>query len=71
MAIRSPLIAETLRRRGLVDPGYVARMRAVNAAGRADYALQLYALLSLELWSRTFLDRRWTFEDAPVVLAAR
>jgi asparagine synthase (glutamine-hydrolysing) len=65
----SPLVDEllsdeTLRRRGLVDPAYVTRMRNENAAGRGDYTLQLYALLSLELWSRTFLDRAWHFDES-------
>jgi asparagine synthase (glutamine-hydrolysing) len=58
------LSEETLRRRGLVDPAAVMRLRADNAAGRADYSLQIYALLSLELWSQTFLDRSWRFEQA-------
>ena len=58
------LLSETtLRRRGLVDPVAVARMRADNAAGRADYALQIYALLNLELWMQTFTDRSWRFDD--------
>ena len=38
-------------------------MRAENAAGRADYTLQIYALLSLELWSRAFVDRVWYFDE--------
>jgi hypothetical protein len=45
-------------------------MRAENAASRADYTLQLYALLSLELWSRAFVDRAWYFDEparAPVL----
>ncbi|HYP49208.1 MAG TPA: asparagine synthase (glutamine-hydrolyzing), partial [Thermoleophilaceae bacterium] len=54
------LLAEsTLRERGLVDPAAVQRLRADNTAGRADNSLQLYALLGLELWCRTFLDRTW------------
>jgi asparagine synthase (glutamine-hydrolysing) len=57
------LSEETLRRRGLVDPAAVARLRSENAAGRADYSLQIYALLSLELWSQTFLDRPWRFDE--------
>jgi asparagine synthase (glutamine-hydrolysing) len=57
------LSEETLRSRGLFDPAAVARLRAVNAAGRADYSLQIYALLSLELWSQTFLDRPWRFDE--------
>ena len=39
------------------------RLRADNAHGPADNSLQLYALLTLELWHRTFLDRTWRFED--------
>src|SRR5919201_1170822 len=60
----------TIRNRGLVEPAEVTRMRAENAAGRADYTLQLYALLSLELWSRAFVDRAWYFDEparAPVL----
>jgi asparagine synthase (glutamine-hydrolysing) len=62
-----PLVAdllseETLRRRGLVRPEVVARLRKDNATGAADNSLQLYALLTLELWHRTFLDRTWSFD---------
>jgi asparagine synthase (glutamine-hydrolysing) len=58
------LSEQTLRRRGLIDPAQVTRMRAENAAGRSDYTLQLYALLSLELWSQTFLDQAWYFDGS-------
>jgi asparagine synthase (glutamine-hydrolysing) len=61
------LAPETLRRRGLVDPAAVQRLRAANAVGTADTSMQLYALLTLELWLQTFPDRSWTFES----LAAR
>ncbi len=61
------LAPETLRRRGLVDPAAVQSLRAANAAGTADTSMQLYALLTLELWLQTFTDRSWTFET----LAAR
>ena len=54
----------TLRRRDLLDPVAVGRLRSDNAAGRADHSLQIYAILCLELWCRTFLDREWTFETA-------
>ena len=56
------LAPETLSRRGLIDPTAVERMRRSNTAGQGDYAIQLYGLLSLELWSQTFLDRTWTFD---------
>ena len=42
---------------------YLDPSRSENAAGRADYSLQIYALLSLELWSQTFLDRPWRFDE--------
>ena len=61
---------ETLRRRGIVNPSAVARLRSDNAQGLADYSLQLYALLTLELWHRTFLDRTWSFDAMPAVPAA-
>ncbi len=58
------LSEQTLRNRGFVDPAVVSRLRADNAAGRADYSLRLYSLLTLELWCRTFLDRAWTFDTS-------
>jgi asparagine synthase (glutamine-hydrolysing) len=56
------LSGPTIQSRGLVDPAVVERLRAENAAGEADNSLRLYALLSFELWCRTFLDRSWSFE---------
>jgi asparagine synthase (glutamine-hydrolysing) len=59
------LLAEsTLRSRGLIDSTAVRVLRDDNRAGRADNSLQLYALLSLELWHRSFLDRSWSFDRA-------
>ena len=58
------LSEQTLRSRGFVDPSVVTRLRAENAAGTADNSLRLYALVSLELWCRTFLDRSWSFDAA-------
>jgi asparagine synthase (glutamine-hydrolysing) len=60
------LSKETLSRRGLVRPEAVRSLWEANVAGRADFSLQLYALLSLELWARTFVDRTWSFEQAAV-----
>jgi asparagine synthase (glutamine-hydrolysing) len=64
----TPLVADllapqTLLDRGFVNPAVVARLQADNSAGRADNSLRLYALLTLELWCQTFLDRTWSFED--------
>jgi hypothetical protein len=35
------------------------------ASGHADNSLQLYALLTLELWMQMFLDQSWRF-DVPL-----
>jgi asparagine synthase (glutamine-hydrolysing) len=60
--VEDVLSEAALRRRGFVDPTVVARLRAENLAGTADNSLRLYALLSLELWCRSFLDRTWSFD---------
>ena len=41
-----------------------------NASGRADNSLQVYALLTLELWMQTFLDQPWRFDDLPAAPVA-
>jgi asparagine synthase (glutamine-hydrolysing) len=56
-----PMVEELLSpaavsRRGLLDPGAVQRLVDDNDAGRADNALQIWALLTLELWQQVFLD---------------
>jgi asparagine synthase (glutamine-hydrolysing) len=61
---------ESIRARGLIRPQEVRRMQHENTRGIGDYSLQLYALLTLELWHRTFLDRAWSFESigaAPLI----
>jgi asparagine synthase (glutamine-hydrolysing) len=63
--VEDALSEEAIRARGLVDPRAVRRLWDENAAGRADNSLRLYALLCLELWCRTFVDRSWSFDEAP------
>ena len=50
------LSEETVRRRGLFKPPEVQRIIAANLSGREDYNLQVFQLLNLELWMRTFID---------------
>lgn len=52
------LSATTVKKRGWLSPEVVGRMIADNRSGREDNALQLFFLLTLELWAREFLDRR-------------
>ena len=50
------LSEETVKRRGLFKPEEVKRIVATNLSGREDYNLQIFQLLNLELWMRTFVD---------------
>lgn len=58
-----PLVDDTLsihsiKRRGLFDPSSVQRLVALDRTGKIDAAFTLLALICVELWCRTFLDRR-------------
>ncbi|MGZ8697973.1 MAG: asparagine synthase-related protein, partial [Gaiellaceae bacterium] len=62
-----PLVDDVLSdaaiaQRGLVDPGEVRRIMSATAAGTEDFTMRIYALVTLELWCRTFLDRTWTWD---------
>ncbi|HEX7153271.1 MAG TPA: asparagine synthase (glutamine-hydrolyzing) [Thermoanaerobaculia bacterium] len=46
----------SLRRRGLLNPVAVRRLIDEQRSGRHDWSLQLWQLLTLELWMRQFLD---------------
>ena len=50
------LSEETVRRRGLFRPEEVRRIIDANLSGREDYNLQVFQLLTLELWQRAFMD---------------
>jgi asparagine synthase (glutamine-hydrolysing) len=50
------LSEEAVKRRGMFRPGEVRRVLEANFSGREDYNLQVFQLLGLELWHRTFID---------------
>lgn len=54
------LTDDALARRGLIEPGYVRRLRKRERGAAFDSTRihRLWALLSLELWARMFLDGR-------------
>jgi asparagine synthase (glutamine-hydrolysing) len=54
------LSEERVRRRGLFDAAAVSRMIRDNESGERDYTLQLWGLLTLELWHQTFVEQRKT-----------
>jgi asparagine synthase (glutamine-hydrolysing) len=47
---------DTLRRRGLFEPAAVQRLIALDRAERVDGAYLIFALMSIELWCRRFID---------------
>lgn len=51
------LSADSLRRRGWFDPEAVVRLLEADRVGRVDAAYPLFAVLCVELWGRTFLDK--------------
>lgn len=51
------LAPEAVARRGLLRPDTVRRLIDDHRANRADHTDQLFALVTLELWCRLFLDR--------------
>jgi asparagine synthase (glutamine-hydrolysing) len=48
---------DAVKRRGLFRAKEVKRVVDANFSGREDYNLQVFQLLGLELWHRTFIDR--------------
>jgi asparagine synthase (glutamine-hydrolysing) len=54
--INDLLSEETVKRRGIFRPDEVKRVIEANFSGREDYNLQVFQLLGLELWHRTFID---------------
>ena len=47
----------SIRRRGIFDPTAVRRLVSEQRSGRRDWSLQVWQLLTLELWLRAFIDR--------------
>jgi asparagine synthase (glutamine-hydrolysing) len=49
--------ADSLRRRGMLCPKAVGRLLRANEEGRVDGSHTILAMLCVELWCRSFLDR--------------
>ncbi len=54
--VEDVLSAERVKRRGLFDAKEVRRIIDTNLSGRQDLNLQVFHLLTLELWMQAFLD---------------
>ena len=53
--VRDLVLSDTSKRRGIVNPAYVENLLHLHERGR-NLDLQLWTLISFELWCRTFLD---------------
>lgn len=53
--VQETVLSDECRRRGLLNHDYVAALVRLHRAGR-PLDMQLWTLISLELWCRTFLD---------------
>lgn len=54
--INSTLNPVVVADRGVLNPDWVSRLRSEQLAGRDDHALLLFALTTLELWFRVYVD---------------
>jgi asparagine synthase (glutamine-hydrolysing) len=54
--INDLLSEETILRRGLFDEREVRRIIELNDSGKEDFNLQVFQLLTFEIWMREFLD---------------
>ena len=55
--VNDTLSEETIRRRGLFDADEVRRVIDANLSGKEDYNLQVFQLMTLEIWMQQFLDQ--------------
>jgi asparagine synthase (glutamine-hydrolysing) len=62
---RDLLLSDTCRQRGFFNTRYVERVLTLNARGR-DLDLQLWTMLSFELWCQRFLDPTPRPQPAPI-----
>jgi asparagine synthase (glutamine-hydrolysing) len=59
-----------VKMRGIFNPGVVENMIQENASGREDHTLQIWSLLTLELWQQTFLDHSQALELPAIPISA-
>jgi asparagine synthase (glutamine-hydrolysing) len=69
--VRDLLLSPKSRQRGIFNSDYIEKLLALHQRGRAR-DIELWTLLSFELWCRTFLDKaaRRPMTDAPALRAA-
>lgn len=56
--LESMLFSSRFIERGFFEPGYIRRLVSEHTEGRLDHRRELWTLLNLELWIRTFIDSK-------------
>ena len=64
--IRETLTERRTLERGLVNQSYVNKLLAEHERGRRDHANQLWTLMMLELWHRSFVDKEGRTHREPL-----
>ncbi len=54
--VQNLLLSEQFKSRGIFNQKTVAKMFIDHCKGKTDYSYQLWALMSIEMWHRLFLD---------------
>ncbi len=54
--VHDTLAPDTIKRRGLFDPAFVARLLHEHDTSMADHSVMLWGLINVELWHQLFLD---------------
>jgi asparagine synthase (glutamine-hydrolysing) len=63
--IRETVTGSRARERGYFESDYIRILFDEHDRGRRDHSAQLWALFMLELWHRTFVDRKVEQSDVP------
>ncbi len=58
--VEHALLASPLRKRGLFDYDFIARLLTEHRAGRVNYSFFLWSLLNLSLWYERWIDGQWS-----------
>ena len=65
--VNDGLSEDTIRRRGYFNPKTVAEMVSDYRKGKANWSMQIWQLLTLELWMQVFLERGYTSVAEPML----
>ena len=65
--VNDGLSEDSIRRRGYFDPKAVAEIVSDYRNGKTNWSMQIWQLLTLELWMQVFLERGYTSVAEPML----